>query len=369
MKAKKSFAFGMLKWFNNADYSNMTKNPIIIAGPCSAESKDQIQKISTELNRMGIPIFRAGLWKPRTQPGSFEGVGEKGIEWLKEIQSSSPINVATEVATVSQMEKVLEQGIDVVWIGARTTSNPFAMQELSNYLKTLPTEKLDEITIMIKNPLNYDIKLWAGAVERIKQSGVKKIWLILRGFTPCGKSVYRNTPFWSSIHKMKTLYPECIIIIDPSHIAGDKKYVLELSRKALRMGADGLMIECHVAPQNSFTDKAQQITPLELEFLLAEVKDISESSTSELESLRTEIDDIDECILNLLAKRMDISIEIGKEKRRIGNNVTQPQREMSVMIDRLSYGSRIGLRAQFTAELMNQIINESKAIQVEEYGL
>lgn len=346
----------------------MGKRPIIIAGPCSAESEEQIQRTACEIARIGVPIFRAGLWKPRTSPGSFEGVGEVGIEWLKQVKNSRAINVATEVATATQIRKVVESGINMMWIGARTTSNPFVMQELSNYLKTLPKGRLDDITIMIKNPINYDIKLWVGAIERIKMSGVKNIWLILRGFTPSGKSLYRNIPYWSVISKMKSIYPECLILCDPSHIAGDKKYILDLSEKALQMGADGLMIECHRSPMDSLTDKAQQISPSELEVLLAEVNNIPASANPSLiDDIRLEIDDIDECILNLLGHRMDLSKKIAKAKLDESVNIDQPEREKEVVSSRLSYGARIGLNASFISDVMNVIINESKGIQAQTF--
>ena len=280
--------------------------PIVIAGPCSAESEEQIMTTARALAEYGIKIFRAGIWKPRTKPGGFEGIGEPGLEWLKRVKEETGMLVSTEVANKAHVEAALNAGIDMLWIGARTSANPFAVQEIANSLNGC------DIPVMVKNPVNPDLELWIGAIERIYNAGIRRIAAIHRGFTVYGKHLYRNMPQWHIPIELHRRLPGLQIICDPSHMGGKRELIAPLSQQALDMGFDGLIIESHCDPDCALSDKSQQITPEVLNFILNTlvIRDNAQSTES-LTLLRQQIDQIDNDLIEILAKRMRVSREMG----------------------------------------------------------
>ena len=281
--------------------------PIVIAGPCSAESEEQILTTARELAEYEIKIFRAGIWKPRTKPGGFEGIGETGLKWLQRVKKETGMLVCTEVANKAHVEAALNAGIDMLWIGARTSANPFAVQEIADSLVGT------DIPVMVKNPVNPDLELWIGALQRIYNAGIHRIAAIHRGFTVYGKHLYRNMPQWHIPIELHRRLPSLQIICDPSHMGGKRELIAPLSQQALDMGFDGLIIESHCDPDCALSDKSQQITPEVLNFILNTlvVRDNAQSTES-LTLLRQQIDQIDNDLIELLAKRMRVSREIGK---------------------------------------------------------
>lgn len=298
----------------------MSENPIIISGPCSAESEEQVFSTAEALSKnTSISILRAGIWKPRTRPNQFEGMGDIALPWLVDAAQKFNLKSATEVAKTEHVEKALNAGVDILWIGARTTVNPFSVQEIAESLKGV------DIPVFIKNPVNPDKGLWIGAIERIKNAGIKDVSLVHRGFSTYGKSIYRNEPMWEIAIEMMRKFPELTMICDPSHIGGNPELIEQIAQKALDLDMHGLMIESHVNPRTALSDAQQQITPERLLKILNSLsfkKQYSENKNfiSELENLRADIDILDENLIQLLAQRMEIVEKIGLFKKE--NNVT-----------------------------------------------
>ncbi len=340
------------EWFNTG------KAPLIIAGPCSAESHEQLIQTAKEMADISqVKIFRAGIWKPRTRPGEFDGVGEKGLQWLQDVKSETGLKVAVEVAEPAHVELALKYDIDVLWIGARTVVNPFSVQAIADTLKG------SDVPIMIKNPLNPDLKLWVGAIERVHQAGINKIIAIHRGFHYFEKSPFRNAPMWEIPIELKRLAPALPIIVDPSHICGRRDLLASISQKAMDLEMDGLMIESHFNPEHAVTDAAQQITPASLKVLLDAliIRDRSGDIDFQhkLEELRTEIDKLDVELLQILAKRMEIIDEIGEYKNENDITILQMKRWAGIMEDRLSIGTHLGLDPKNLKHILELIHTES----------
>src|SRR5450432_494476 len=296
------------------------KRPLIISGPCSAETEEQVLKTAVELQETGkVDIMRAGIWKPRTRPGSFEGIGTKGLAWLQKAREITGIPVAVEVATAKQVEDALHFDIDVLWIGARTTVNPFSVQDVADALRGV------DVPVVIKNPINPDLELWIGAVERVAKAGIKQIGLIHRGFSSYGNTEYRNAPMWHLAIEMKLRNPGMMMINDPSHISGRRDILLDVAQKAIDLDFDGLMIESHMDPDNAWSDAKQQVTPEKLAEMLDAIvwrkEDVnSEAYHAALEKLRQQINHIDDELMQLLGQRMKIADKIGTYKKE--NNIT-----------------------------------------------
>ena len=344
-------------WFNAFD------KPFVIAGPCSAESREQLLKTARLLKQIPeVKVFRAGIWKPRTRPGDFEGFGSKALPWLQEVKQETGLPLTTEVANPKHVEEALAHDIDMLWIGARTIVNPFSVQELAESLKGC------RIPILIKNPLNPDIKLWIGAIERMEKSGVSKIAAIHRGFHYYTKSPYRNAPMWEIAIELKRLLPNLPLITDISHISGKRELLPEVAQKAFDLETDGLMIESHYNPLIAKTDATQQIAPEALKLLLSHlvIRQSSEESAFEhqLESLRTEIDKLDGELLQILARRMDIVAEIGHYKQENKITILQLKRWRHIIEDRLAMGSNLGLDKGFLLKLLKLV--HSASIQEQE---
>lgn len=338
------------------------KEPFIIAGPCSAESRDQIMVTAAAVQAAGAAIFRAGLWKPRTRPGTFEGVGEQGIAWLREVRDSLGMRVCTEVACAAHVESCLDAGLDCLWIGARTAANPFQVQEIADALKGSCIE------VLIKNPVNPDIELWAGDVERLRDAGIKDIVLVHRGFSPVTPLKYRNGPQWGIAVQMRSRFPELPMLCDPSHIGGSREYVREISQRALDLGMDGLMIEVHCNPDGALSDSRQQLSTEEFAGLRGSL--VARSSDSDnreyrdsIEMLRSRIDTIDEQLVGLLAERMNLSREIGKAKKDNNISIVQTSRWEEVLSNVREYAGRNSLDADFVEDIFNCIHAESAGEQ------
>lgn len=348
------------KWLNNS-----AGRQLIISGPCAAESKEQIIHTAEALSQIPmVMVFRAGVWKPRTRPGSFEGVGIKGLEWLTEARKKTGLPVAVEVAIAEHIELVLKYNINMVWIGARTTSNPFAVQALADALKGV------DIPVLIKNPANPDIELWIGAIERIYNAGIRKLAAVHRGFYPFEKTDLRNIPQWEIPIELKTRFNNLPIINDPSHIAGKKTYIKDIAQKALDLNMDGLMIESHIDPKHALSDAQQQIKPGELKAILDSL--IFRSNQSEnigfqstMESLREKIDSTDRQIIDLLAERMKLVEEIGKYKHKNKVTIFQLRRWEEIIASRLDQASRKGLSERFIKNLLQLVHKESIRKQTE----
>lgn len=309
-------------------FSGLSK-PVIIAGPCSAESEEQVINTALALNERGISFFRAGVWKPRSHPDSFGGAGDIALNWLQRVQHETGMKVATEVANADHVEKVLSYGLNAIWVGARTTTNPFMVQEIASSLRGT------DIGVIIKNPITPDIELWIGAAERFLKAGIKDICFVHRGFFLSEEYKYRNSPCWHIPIEIKQKYPDIPLLCDPSHITGDKKNIAELSQKALDLNFDGFMIESHIDPDNALSDKEQQITPEELSSILSSLKIKSAHSGDKdlhyLTSLRARIDEIDETIISLIAKRAEIAELIGQYKKENDLQILQYDRWIEVL--------------------------------------
>ena len=330
-------------------------SPIIIAGPCSAETEQQTLVTARALHAAGVKVFRAGLWKPRTVPGSFEGVGSCGLQWLQQVKRETGMLIATEVATVEHVRDALAAGIDILWVGARTSANPFAMQAIADAL-----QGHDEVTVLVKNPVNPDLELWIGALQRIMGAGITRLAAVHRGFSSAGAHIYRNDPQWHIPFELRRHAPGMTILCDPSHIGGKREYVEPLSQLALDAGFDGLMIECHCNPDQALSDSAQQITPDELHGILNRLVIRSGAPIDdELSMLRQQIDDCDHELLAVLARRMSVSREIGSFKKAHNLRVVQPARYQDVMKARLDEGKQLGLDEDFIQRLMQAIHEES----------
>ena len=336
------------------------KRPIIIAGPCSAESREQVLNTAQSLASKGIRIFRAGIWKPRTKPGGFEGVGAVGLPWLKEVKEKTGMLTSTEVATPYHVFEAIKAGIDILWIGARTVANPFAMQELADALKGT------DIPILVKNPVNPDLELWIGAIERIYGAGIRNIGVIHRGFSSYEKKLYRNLPLWHIPIELKRRYPDLSMFCDPSHIGGKRELVAPIAQQALDLNFDGLIIESHCDPDHALSDAAQQLTPDVLDYTLSMlvIRDNAQT-TEDITVLRKQIDEIDEQLLATLAKRMRISKEIGTYKKEHSMPILQEGRYNDILENRAKLGKAMELNPEFVAEIMKSIHEESVRVQME----
>ena len=335
--------------------------PLIIAGPCSAESEQQTLDAARALSAIGVKVFRAGIWKPRTMPGGFEGVGDAGLTWLRRVKQETGMTIATEVATVDHVHAALDAGVDVLWIGARTTANTFAMQDIADVL-----HGNDKVIVLVKNPLNPDLDLWLGALQRLAYAGVARLGAVHRGFSSAGAHFYRNDPQWHIPFELRRCVPELTILCDPSHIGGKREFVKSLSQQALDMGFDGLMIESHCNPDQALSDSAQQITPNDLKELLDNL--VIRSGVpieDELALLRQQIDDCDRDLLAVLARRMGVSREIGNFKKAHNLRIVQPARYQSVINERIKLASALGLPSEFVKQVMEAIHAESVRQQLD----
>ena len=336
------------------------KRPIVIAGPCSAETEEQVMNTATQLCKKGIKIFRAGVWKPRTKPGGFEGVGTLGLPWLKRVQEELGMLVSTEVATPKHVEACLESGIDILWIGARTTANPFAMQELADSLRGV------DIPVLVKNPVNPDLELWIGALERINGAGVKRMGAIHRGFSTYDKKLYRNLPMWHIPIELRRRIPNLPMFCDPSHIGGRRELIAPLCQQAMDLGFDGLVVESHCSPDAAWSDAAQQVTPEVLEFILDKlvIRNITQTTES-LEALRRQIDEFDNNLLDLLSRCMRVCREIGQYKKEHNMTVVQTERYNEILDKRGAQGVLCGMDADFIKTIFEAIHEESVRQQMD----
>ena len=340
------------------------KEPLIIAGPCSAESEEQVMATARELASYGAKVFRAGIWKPRTKPGGFEGVGTVGLPWLQRVKEETGMYVATEVATKAHVEAALEAGIDLIWIGARTAANPFAMQEIAD---TLAASGKD-VPVLVKNPVNPDLELWIGAIQRIQNAGIKRVGAIHRGFSAYGKHLYRNLPQWHIPIELGRRIPNIPIICDPSHIGGSRELISPLSQQAFDMGFDGLIIESHCNPDKAWSDSAQQVTPAALNLIvnsLVPLNGADPDTTQNLPLLRQEIDRLDNELIELLGKRMGVCREIGQYKKEHGMKVVQGGRYSDMMQHRQTLASDMGMGEEFIRSVYAAIHEESVRQQID----
>lgn len=335
--------------------------PLVIAGPCSAESRTQVLETARRLSGGGIPVFRAGIWKPRTRPGGFEGVGSEGLGWLAEVKRETGMAVATEVATRTHVEEALAAGIDLLWIGARTSANPFAVQEIADTIQASGRD----VPVLVKNPVSPDIELWIGALQRLYNAGVRRLAAVHRGFSTYGRQLYRNTPLWHIPLELSVRYPGLQIIHDPSHIGGRRDLIAPLAQQALDVGFSGLIIESHIDPDNALSDAAQQVTPEELIEILRSLKMRVRGEAGEsLELLRQQIDAIDNELLDVLCKRMKVSREIGRYKRERNMPVLQSSRFNDVIESRRTAGEALGMSPEFMKTILHAIHDESVRQQI-----
>lgn len=336
------------------------KRPLVIAGPCSAESEEQVLNTAKQLSHLGIQIFRAGIWKPRTKPGGFEGVGEQGLPWLREVKEETGMLTTTEVATAKHVEQALKAGIDILWIGARTSANPFAVQDVADALKGV------EIPVMFKNPVNPDLELWIGGMERINKAGIKRIAAIHRGFTAYEKVIYRNLPMWHVPIELRRRIPNLPILCDPSHMGGRRELIAPISQQAMDLGYDGLIIESHCEPEKAWSDAKQQVTPDVLSFILEKLVIRSTGdSTESLRALRKQIDELDDQVIETLSKRMRISREIAQYKKEHNVAIVQPTRYDEIINKRSAQGVLSGMSGEFMKTMFEAIHEESVRQQME----
>ena len=331
----------------------------VIAGPCGAETREQVLHTASALSQMGVTLFRAGLWKPRTYPGSFEGVGVDGLSWLQDARREYGIKIATEVASKAHVQDCLKAGVDLVWIGARTTANPFLVQEIADALSG------SDIPVLVKNPVSPDLDLWIGALERLNRAGIRKLGVIHRGFTTFEKKQYRNDPQWQIAIEFRSKFPALPFFVDPSHISGHTDYVREISQRALDLGFDGLMIEAHFSPSQALSDSKQQLTPCQLQDMLnhqLEVRNMDSDAPQwkeNIHELRAKIDVIDESILSALSSRMQVSRQIGQYKKENNIAILQTSRWDAVLAKVIEKGRAYGLSEEFITEIFNTIHEES----------
>lgn len=334
------------------------ERPLVIAGPCSAESEEQVIETARELKERGIRVFRAGIWKSSTRPNSFEGVGKAGLSWLKRVKNDLGMYTATEVANGSHVFEALKFGVDILWIGARTTANPFAVQEIADALNGV------EIPVLVKNPINPDVELWIGAFERLNLAGIKRLSAIHRGFSTYGKTFYKNQPQWQIPIELKRRIPDLPIVADPSHICGLREGLFEISQEAMDLNYDGLIIEVHISPDKALSDAVQQITPEALKKLLdrlvlrkASFKNGRSAQT--LEDLRRQIDDRDNRLLEILEGRMKIAQKIGQYKKLNNITILQSTRWDELLNKRIYAARKKGLSEEFITKIFRAIHQES----------
>jgi chorismate mutase len=338
------------------------EKPLVIAGPCSAESEKQVMEIAERMDRNYMQVYRAGIWKPRTKPGSFEGVGAIGLNWLKKVKDEFNMPIATEVANASHAKLALEFDVDYLWIGARSTVNPFTIQEIAESLRD--TDKI----ILVKNPVNPDLDLWIGALERLAAQGIKKLGVIHRGFSTYNKSKYRNNPQWQIALELKDRFPNIPILGDPSHITGRRDLIAEVAQQAFNLEYNGLMVEVHNNPDEAWSDAKQQITPEALKDILVDItlrkkNDNSDDFSAQLNRYRGEIDELDNQLLGLLAARMDIAKKIGTLKKEHNVAIFQPDRWNVLKKLAIRNGERMGLSEEFLEHLLVSIHKESVELQ------
>ena len=334
--------------------------PFVIAGPCSAETEEQVITTAKQLAGKGCHMFRGGVWKPRTKPGGFEGHGEKALPWMKRVKEETAMLVATEVATPEHVELALKYGIDILWIGARTSANPFAMQLLADSLKGV------DVPVLVKNPVNPDLELWIGALERINGAGITRLAAVHRGFSSYEKKLYRNAPMWQIPIELHRRIPALPIFCDPSHIGGRRDLIAPLCQQAMDLGFDGLLVESHCSPDDAWSDAAQQVTPDILDYILSmlvirEKVDLGE----DLASLRKKIDEVDNDLIELLARRMRISRKMGEYKKEKGMTIVQPKRYTEILDKRGAQGSLLGIAPECVKNIFEHIHEESVRQQIE----
>ena len=340
--------------------AEMETRPMIIAGPCSAESEQQVMETARDLATRGVRMFRAGVWKPRTKPGGFEGHGEPALPWLQRVKQETGMLTCTEVATSKHVEAALKAGIDVLWIGARTTANPFAMQELADSLRGV------DVPVLVKNPVNPDLELWIGALLRLNGAGVKRLGVIHRGFSSIDQKLYRNQPLWHIPIELKRRFPKLPVIGDPSHMGGRRDMIAPLCQQIMDMGFDGMMVEAHCDPDSAWSDAKQQVTPDVLEFILDHIviRECNEV-TEDLTTLRKQIDSIDNDLMDMLTRRMRISREIAHYKKQHGMPVVQTGRYNEILEKRGAQGVLSGMDAAFVKKVYESIHEESVRQQME----
>ena len=344
----------MKKWLDDLNLSH----PLVIAGPCSAETEQQVLKIAIDLKDTDVSIFRAGIWKPRTRPGMFEGVGAIGLKWLQKVKEHTGLLTAVEVANSSHVKLAIEHGIDVLWIGARSTVSPFIVQEIADSLQD--TDKI----VLVKNPVNPDLSLWLGGIERLYTANIKKLGVIHRGFSTYEKSKYRNNPEWQIAIELQSKFPDLPLICDPSHIAGRRDLIFNLSQRALDLNYDGLMIETHCDPDNAWSDAAQQVTPSALidimkDLKIREMTIDKEEYQNQLDGYRQKIDNSDQLLLEILGKRMDVAEKIGLLKKSNNVAVLQNKRWNEILGKMIIDGESHGLSEEFILKIFKAIHQES----------
>ncbi len=335
------------------------KRPLIISGPCSAETEEQVLATAQQLAATGkVDMLRAGIWKPRTKPGLFEGIGAKGLPWLQQAKKITGLPTTVEIATGKQVEDALTFDVDVLWIGARTTVNPFSVQEVADALRGV------DVPVMIKNPINPDLELWTGAVERIARAGIKQIGLIHRGFSSYGNTEYRNAPMWHLAIEMKRRNPDMLLINDPSHICGRRDILQEVAQRAIDLDFDGLMIESHIDPDKAWSDAKQQVTPARLKEMLDTIiwrkEDInSEEYHAALEKLRQQINHLDDELMQIIGQRMKIAEQIGNYKRENNITILQTNRWNEILERAFKKGDSLGLSNEFITKYFDAVHMES----------
>jgi chorismate mutase len=347
-----------INWLSEWDMH--VRKKFLVAGPCSVESEEQMLRTAVQLSAYDLTVIRGGIWKPRTRPGSFEGIGMRGLTWLKQAGKAVGLPVATEAAKPNHVEECLKAGVDILWIGARTTTNPFAVQEIADALRGV------DIPVMIKNPMNPDLELWIGAIERINKAGITKIMAVHRGFSTYGEHLYRNQPIWRIPIELRRRLPHLPLICDASHICGKQRHIMAVAQQAIDFLFDGLMIEVHCAPRAALSDPKQQMTPAQYGRLVGKLHYTSSSPTrlpEAIESLRKEIDAIDGDMIALLAKRMACVRRIGAWKRKQDISLFQPQRWEHILQDRIRSGVRRHLSDSFVRNLFEHIHEEALNIQ------
>jgi chorismate mutase len=337
----------------------LDKRPLIISGPCSAETEEQVIQTATRLANTGkIDMLRAGIWKPRTKPGMFEGIGVRGLPWLLQAKKITGLPTTVEVATAKHVEDALNFDVDVLWIGARTTVNPFSVQECADALRGV------NIPVLIKNPINPDLELWGGGIERLLKVGLKKVGMIHRGFSSYGNTEYRNAPMWHLPIEMKRRFPEMMMICDPSHICGRRDILLDVAQEAIDLDFDGLMLESHIDPDNAWSDAKQQVTPERLAELLSSIKWRHETTDKKefitaLEKLREQINQIDDELMLLIGQRMKIADKIGEYKRENSITILQTNRWNEILERAFKKGERLGLSKEFITKYFDAVHMES----------
>lgn len=335
------------------------KRPLIISGPCSAETEQQVVNTAIQLAQTGaVDIIRAGIWKPRTRPNNFEGIGSEALSWLRKAKEITSLPVAIEALSGKQAEEAIENGVDILWIGARSVVNPISVQDIADALKGV------DIPVLIKNPLNPNLELWTGAVERISKVGIKNIGLIHRGFSTFANPDYRNAPMWHLAIEMKRENPDLMMLCDPSHICGRRETILEISQKAINLDYDGLMIETHIDPDNALSDANQQITPTELKNLLNKIiwrkeKTDEYSFNIALEKIREQIDQIDDELIHLLSQRMRLADQIGEYKKENNITILQKARWTQILNKAMKDGTVLGLSEEFIKKYFDAVHIES----------